>query len=370
LRLQKLINDELGSTTTPAARRQKIDETAAFPYLPHMTISDQISALWAAHQEEIGLVWTLLPNQGQSQTAETAAHLQQQILNTLLMAPFAAHAGRLVGEQLAQQFRLSLEKLGYLQQLLAEQLFQGLDEVQTAWLGPRLAAFWAQMAVGYGYELRKLYRANETNLPENILADLQQATAGEPQFMALFNATYSPVVLHEYGRILAINPAITRIFGYSAKELIGQEITTLAGKLAPAPEQEIIRKQSAAGGNYSYQTRCLSQDGTEIPIQVTARQIAYDGRPVRLIILQPLTPAFQPLPEPKEVNLTARQKEVLYHLATGLSDQAIAEVLCVSLSTVKKHNQEIFTKLQATTRVAAAFWAWQKLDSFTSFGSA
>jgi PAS domain S-box-containing protein len=286
------------------------------------------------------------------------------------MTPFAAHAGRLVGEQLAQQFRLSLEKLGYLQQLLAEQLFQGLDEVQTAWLGPRLAAFWAQMTVGYGYELRKLYLANETNLPEKILADLQQATASEQQFMALFNATYSPVVLHEYGRILAINPAITHIFGYTAEELVGQEIAGLVSRFAPPSEQETIRQQSAAGGSYTYQTRCLSQDGTEIPIQVTARQIAYDGRPVRLIVLRPLTPAFKPLPEPEEVNLTTRQQEVLYHLATGLSDQAIAEMLCVGLSTVKKHNQEIFTKLQVTTRVAAAFWAWLKLDSFTSFGSA
>jgi len=335
-----------------------------------MNISDQISAHWAAHQGEIGLVWYLLPNQGQSKTAETAAHLQQQILSNLLMTPFAAHPGRLVGEQLAQQFRLSLEKLGHLQQLLAEQLFQGLDEVQTAWLGPRLAAFWAEMTMGYGYQLRKLYLADETKLPENILADMQQAMEGNQQFIALFNATYSPAVLHENGRILAINPAITYNFGYTAEELVGQEIATLAGKLAPAPEQEIIQKQSAAGGNYTYQTKCLHKDGTEIPIQVTARQIAYDGRSVRLIILRPLTSAFKPLREAEEANLTTRQKEVLYHLATGLSDLAIAETMGISLSTVKHHNQEIFTKLQVTTRVAAAFWAWQKLDSFTAFGSA
>lgn len=349
----------LPSCLLPGAKR--LTKRPLSPTVPCMNISDQISALWAAHQEEIGLVWYLLPKQGQPKTAETAAHLQQHILSNLLMTPFAAHPGRLVGEQLAQQFRLSLEKLGYLQQLLAEQLFQGLDEVQTAWLGPRLAAFWAQMTVGYGYELRKLYLANDTNLPEKILADLQQATAGEPQFMALFNATYSPAVVHEYGRILAINPAITRIFGYSAKELIGQEITTLAGKLAPAPEQEIIRKQSAAGGSYTYQTRCLSQDGTEIPIQVTARQIAYDGRPVRLIVLRPLTPAFKPLLEPEEVNLTARQKDVLYHLATGLSDQAIADVLHISSTTVKHHKQEIFAKLEVRTRAEAIAWAWQKM---------
>lgn len=368
--MQKLMNDELISPSCLLPNAKRLTKRPLPSTVSHMNISDQISAHWTAHQEKIGLVWTLLPNAGQPQTAETAAHLQQQFLNTLLTTPFTAQAGWLVGEQLAQQFRLSLEKLGTLQQLLAEQLFQGLDEAQTAWLAPRLAAFWAEVTVGYGNKLRQLYLAEPTNLPETVLADLQQAAAGEQQFMALFNATYSPVVLHEYGRILAINPAITHIFGYTAEELVGQEIAGLVSRFAPPSEQETIRQQSAAGGSYTYQTTCLSQDGTEIPIQVTARQIAYDGRPVRLIVLRPLTSAFKPLLEPEEVNLTPRQQEVLHHLATGLSDQAIAEVLCISLSTVKKHNQEIFAKLQVTTRVAAAFWAWQKLDSFTALGSA
>jgi hypothetical protein len=50
LGLQKLINDKLGFTIMPAAGHKKIDETAAFPYVPRMNIFDQVSALWAAHQ--------------------------------------------------------------------------------------------------------------------------------------------------------------------------------------------------------------------------------------------------------------------------------------------------------------------------------
>ena len=328
-----------------------------------MTISNQIGALWAAHQEEIGLVWYLLPNQGQPKTAETATHLQQQIIDYLLVTPFAAHAGRLVGEQLAQQFHLSLEKLGYLQRLLAEQLFLGLDEAQTAWLAPRLATLWAEMIVGYGYRLRKLYLAEQTDLPEKLLADLQQAAAGEQQFMALFNATYSPVVLHEYGRILTINQAVTKIFGYTAPELIGRQIQELTRTLVPVAEQATIQEHSAAGGSYSYQTKCFSKAGTEIPIEVTTSQIVYEDRPVRLIVLRPLTPAFKPLLGPEKVDLTARQLEVLRHLAAGRNDNEIADTLHISLATVKHHNQEIFMKLQVTTRAEAAVWAWQKLDA-------
>ncbi len=310
------------------------------------------------------MVWYVLPKQGQPQTAKTASHLQQQITTYLLTTPFAAEAGRLVGEQLAQQFRFSSEKLGYLQQLLAEQLFLGLDETQTAWLAPRLAAFWAQMTVGYGYRLRKLHLNEQANLPEKLLKELHRAAEGEQRFMSLFNATYSPVVLHEYGRILAVNKAITHILGYTAAELVGQQIQALVGTMAPLAEQDTIRKHSAQGGHYSYQTRCFSKSGTEIPIQVTVSQILYEGRPLRLIVLQPLTPAFRPAPELDKVNLTPRQQEVLYHLAAGLSNPQIAETLGISLTTVKRHNQEIFAKLQVTTRVEAAVWAWQKLDSF------
>jgi DNA-binding NarL/FixJ family response regulator len=88
--------------------------------------------------------------------------------------------------------------------------------------------------------------------------------------------------------------------------------------------------------------------------------------PLRLIVLRPFTSAFKPLPGPEEVNLAPRQQEILRLLAMGRTDQEIADALHIGLTTVKHHNQEIFTKLQVTTRAAAAVWAWKKLDSFTS----
>ncbi|VAW31127.1 hypothetical protein MNBD_CHLOROFLEXI01-1838 [hydrothermal vent metagenome] len=324
-----------------------------------MNISDQISAHWAAHREEIGLVWYLLPNQGQPSTNETAANLQQQITSYLLMTPFAPEAGRLVGEQLAQQFHLSIEKLGYLQGLLIEQLLLGLDEAQTVWLTPRLTAFWAEMTVGYGYQARKLYLAEQGQLPKKLLTDLQQAAEGKQHFAALFSSTYSPVVLHENGRILAINKAVTQIFGYTADELVGQQIQALVSAMAPAAEQTHILKHITAELTQTYQTKCFSKDGVEIALEVTTKHIIHEGRKVCLIVLRPLTDIFKPLPESEEVNLTSRQQEVLHYLAAGMSDKEIATTLHISLPTVKHHKQEIFNKLQVTTRIEAASWAWQ-----------
>lgn len=329
-----------------------------------MNISEQIGTLWATHQEEISLVWYLLPASGEAKTAEAAAELQKQITSYLLMTPFTPEAGRLVGEQLAQKFGLSLEKLGYLQRLLAEQLLLGLDQAQTAWLAPRLTTFWSEMMVGYSRKLHKMYGSEEDALPQKLLSHLQKEAESEKHFAALFNDTYSPVVLHEDGRILAINKAVTQVFGYSANELIGQKIQKLAHALAPVAEQTNILKHLAVGYHHTYQTKCFHKTGTEVDIEVTASPIIYDGRRVRMIVLRPLGASAKPLPDVEQANLSPRQQQVLHHLALGQTDKEIAATLQISLSTVKHHKQEVFNKLQVTSRAEAVIWAWQKLNLF------
>ncbi len=329
-----------------------------------MNISEEIGNVWANHQDEIGLVWYLLPTSEAVKTADTAADLQEQITNYLLMSPFTPEAGQLVGEQLAQKFGLSLEKLGYLQRLLAEQLLLDLDEIQTAWLAPRLAIFWSEITVGYSYKLRKLFVHEQEVVPEEWLPGRQKEAEGEEHFAALFNDTYSPVVLHENGRILAINKAVTQVFGYSADELIGQQIQKIVSAMAPGFEQTNILQHIGVGYHHSYQTKCFHKTGTEVEIEVTASPIIYDGRKVRMIVLRPLSAAVNPLLDAEKANLSRRQQQVLHYLALGRTDKEIATTLQIKLSTVKHHKRELFKKLQVTSRAEAVIWAWQKSNLF------
>ena len=54
-----------------------------------------------------------------------------------------------------------------------------------------------------------------------------------------------------------------------------------------------------------------------------------------------------------ELEISKREMEILSLLAKGYSNQEIAEEIFVSLSTVKTHNQNIFTKLNVKRRIQA-----------------
>jgi DNA-binding CsgD family transcriptional regulator len=69
-------------------------------------------------------------------------------------------------------------------------------------------------------------------------------------------------------------------------------------------------------------------------------------------VLRPDSPLFQDI-QPSISPLTKREMEVLRLIVAGLTNQQIATQLVVSVSTVKKHNYNIFGKLGVKTRTQA-----------------
>ena len=61
-----------------------------------------------------------------------------------------------------------------------------------------------------------------------------------------------------------------------------------------------------------------------------------------------------------DFDLTAREFEILELIAEGLSNQQIADALCLSLYTVKNHVHHILVKLEAEHRAAAVERAYGK----------
>jgi DNA-binding NarL/FixJ family response regulator len=57
--------------------------------------------------------------------------------------------------------------------------------------------------------------------------------------------------------------------------------------------------------------------------------------------------------------LTAREREVLALVATGMTNRAVAETLVLSERTVARHVSNIFTKLDLSSRAAATAYAYE-----------
>jgi len=62
-------------------------------------------------------------------------------------------------------------------------------------------------------------------------------------------------------------------------------------------------------------------------------------------------------PANADVPLTPRETQVLRHVALGLSNQEIADVLEISIETVKEHVQNLLRKTALEDRTQAAVWA-------------
>lgn len=54
-----------------------------------------------------------------------------------------------------------------------------------------------------------------------------------------------------------------------------------------------------------------------------------------------------------ESPLTIREREILHFMSRGLLHKEIADQLCISNETVKKHVQNSYRKLQARNRIEA-----------------
>ncbi|MFH0913925.1 MAG: response regulator transcription factor [Chloroflexota bacterium] len=88
----------------------------------------------------------------------------------------------------------------------------------------------------------------------------------------------------------------------------------------------------------------------------------------RKVLNRFISPAEAPRKKPAEV-LSEREMEVLRLASRGLSNQDIAQELCLSLRTVQAHLGHIFNKLQVSSRTEAVVRAlkegWMTLDDIS-----
>ena len=130
-------------------------------------------------------------------------------------------------------------------------------------------------------------------------------------------------------------------------------ITVLREILAAEPEQKILMLTTSAADSDAYRSLqsgargYFMKDRDANDIFKAIKTVAGGGKYVPEAV-QSLLREYQSAPE-----LTERELNVLSHMAKGLSNEAIAEILGISLSTVKMHVAHVFEKLDVSERVSA-----------------
>jgi len=138
-------------------------------------------------------------------------------------------------------------------------------------------------------ELGRLATAFDT-----MVSRVQDAFAArrtsEERYRRLFDAVPLPqwVFDRETLRILAVNEAAIKHYGYSRDEFLGMTIADLR----PADDVEYLREAITNIDNPRYQGgawRHVKKDGTIIEVETSGHSLDIDGRPARIAIMQDVT---------------------------------------------------------------------------------
>ncbi len=133
-------------------------------------------------------------------------------------------------------------------------------------------------------QIVELHRALNTEIAERqrLEAVLQES---EERFQALSEAILEAIVIHERGIVLEANAAFAKMFGYESGEVLGMNARDFL-----TPESvELLFQQIAIAYEKSYEMVGIKKDGTLFSLEVTGKNIWYQGRQVRVASVWDMT---------------------------------------------------------------------------------
>ena len=173
-----------------------------------------------------------------------------------------------------------------------------------------------------------------------------------PADLWLVDSLVVPASLHDVqGRFVHLNAAAERASGLVASELLGRHVTDLVSPEMRAKVAAHFRNAIERGEPTDFETRFVDATGCLRGVRAQHLPLRSGDEIVGVLIL-----AFDVLelpaePFPAEPRLTARQREILDLIASGLSTSEIATKLIISTETVRNHVRGVLRELHAHTRL-------------------
>ena len=107
----------------------------------------------------------------------------------------------------------------------------------------------------------------------------------ENKFKTLANEAFDSIVIHDGQRIIEVNKAFGRLWGYDPKEAAGMKIDKFF-----APEcWEDAKKKIQSGYDRPYEADTIRKDGTRFQVEIAGHSITYKGKPARIATTRDIT---------------------------------------------------------------------------------
>ncbi len=149
---------------------------------------------------------------------------------------------------------------------------------------------------------------------EELLRSQNDLAEKEEQYRAIFESVLDGIIIVDpSSTIVEVNPATTKIFGYSRKELIGMSIRNLV--YPDAYNDFYMFMQIRESELYSAYSTGMNSKGDKISVQVLATNFSYGGRRHLIALTRDITE----LKKKDEQLLQSQKMETIGKLAGGLA---------------------------------------------------
>ena len=143
--------------------------------------------------------------------------------------------------------------------------------------------YWALFNSRFKYQNGTLIRAAVVvhDITDRKLAE-EALRESEKRYHALADATFEAIFISRNGYCLDANQQAARMFGYDHDELIG-----IFGTDVIAPEsKEIVKRHMLNDYKAPYEVIAQKKDGTRFHVEIRGRMARYQGRKVRITVVQ------------------------------------------------------------------------------------
>ena len=178
-----------------------------------------------------------------------------------------------------------------------------------------------------------------------------ELSRSEEKYRKIFQHAYDAVLLAslETGIILDANEEAGRMLGMPAGQIVGMHFTEFHLKEEAAKYRRLFEKHATSDRFVSEDLCMVDRGGRRVPVSISSSIIEIGGkRYVAGTILErrrKTAPApDSSISEPSD-HLTPREREILCHIAGGMTGKHIAEKLLISEKTVETHRARIMKKL-------------------------